>query len=163
MEPNFWQKNLTVLEGPKSLKIVQERFLWFWQKSYSLVYKITNETSNFLQTPHACEPHALHLFLELWSQNFLTNQEARFNQNPKVMPNSGSALSKEWVAIWNWFFACCEASIKVTNLYNHFKWVCLGMPKAVDAWRHVLLHTYMPAYVIPCAHTITCTSGFSIM
>ena len=132
MEPNFWQKNLTVLEGPKSLKIVQERFLWFWQKSYSyvlflLVYKITNETSNFLQAPHAWEPHAPHLFLELWSQNILTNQEARFNQNPKVMSNSGSALSKEWVAIWNWVFCM------LLGIHKSYKFI---QPFQVSVFRH---------------------------
>ena len=159
MEPNFWQKNLTVLEGPKSLKIVQERFLWFWQKSYSyvlffFVYKITNETSNFLQTPHAWQPHALHQFLELWSQNALTNQQARFNQNPKVMPNSGSALSKEWVAIWNWFFCM------LLGIHKSYKFI---QPFQVSVFRHAqssrcietcaVAHTHMPAYVILCAHT----------
>lgn len=136
MEPNFWQK-IWVLEGPKSLKIVQERFLWFWQKSYSyvlflLVYKINNDTPNFLQTSHAWEPHAPHLFLELWSRNFLTIQDSRFNQNPKVMPNSGSVPHATCKLVF-WLTTCKLVFCMLLGIHKSYKFI---QPFQVSVFRH---------------------------
>ena len=50
----------------------------------------------------------------------------------RVIPNSVSASSTEWDELWSWFLACDHGSIKVANLFNHFKFAWSGIPKVIE-------------------------------
>ena len=41
-------------------------------------------------------------------------------------------ISQEWLELWSSFFDCRYGSIEVTNYFNHFKWIWLGIPKVIE-------------------------------
>ena len=49
---------------------------------------------------------------------------------PKVITNSGLALSHGWVK--KLIVACGKELTEVTNLLNYFKWVCSAVPKVIQ-------------------------------